>query len=80
MKPGRPKTTSGELRRIQRQRRLQAIRDEGLNVLKRTIDTTLVGGAIALSERDGLLLERLRNFSTAVLREHSRRAAAQRWL
>lgn len=80
--PGRPRTASGELKRVTRMRRSQVLRDEGLAALRAVLDDVAAGQRPDISERGLFLLEKLRLFLTAVLREHRRRttAAKEGWV
>lgn len=80
--PGRPRTPAGELRRVARMRRGQVLRDEGLAALRAVLDGVAAGQRPDINERGIFLLEKLRLFLTAVLREHRRRsvAAKEGWL
>ena len=80
--PSRPRTPAGELRRVARMRRGQVLRDEGLAALRAVLDDVAAGQRPAITARGLFLLEKLRLFLTAVLREHRRRsvAAKEGWL
>ena len=80
--PGRPRTPAGELRRVTRMRRGQVLRDEGLAALRAVLDDVAAGQRPAITARGLFLLEKLRLFLAAVLREHRRRAtvAKEGWL
>ena len=63
-------------------RRGQVLRDEGLAALRAVLDDVAAGQRPDISARGLFLMEKLRLFLTAVLREHHRRsvAAKEGWL